>query len=218
MMFDVESARHQMIEQQVRAWEVLDLAVLGAMERVRREEYVPPACRDIAFADMNVPLGHGQSMLAPKLEGRILQSLALRADDRVLEVGTGSGYFAACLGQLARSVRTIDIHPDFVATATATLRRTGAHNVVAETFDAMQLSEELAYDAIALTGSLPVYDARFERALAVGGRLFVVVGQGPIMEAQRITRAGAGEFVRESLFEVSIDPLVHAPEPSRFVF
>ncbi len=218
MMFDVESARHQMIEQQVRAWEVLDLAVLGAMERVRREEFVPPACRDIAFADMNVPLGHGQSMLAPKLEGRILQALAIRPDDRVLEVGTGSGFFAACLGQLARSVRTIDVYPDFVATATDNLRRTGAHNVVAETFDAMRLSDEGAYDAIAVTGSLPVSDARFERALAVGGRLFVVVGQGPIMEAQRITRAGAGEFVRESLFEVSIDPLVHAPEPSRFVF
>lgn len=218
MMFDVESARHQMIEQQVRAWEVLDLGVLGAMERVRREEFVPPAFRDLAFADMNVPLGHGQSMLAPKVEGRILQALAIQPGDRALEVGAGSGFFAACLGQLARTVRTIDLFPDFVATAAQNLRRNGVHNVVAETFDAMHLSEDGAYDVIALTGSLPVYDARFERALAPGGRLFVVVGEGPIMEAQRITRAGPGEYVRESLFEVSIDPLVHAPEPPRFVF
>ena len=218
MMFDVESARHQMIEQQVRAWDVLDLNVLGAMERVRREEFVPAACRDIAFADMCVPLGHGQSMLAPKLEGRILQSLAVQSDDRVLEIGTGSGYFAACLGQLARSVRSIDLFADFTATAADTLRRTGAHNVAVDTCDAMHLSEEGAYDCIAVTGSLPVYDARFERALAVGGRLFVVVGEGPAMEAQRITRAGPGEFVRESLFEVSIEALIHAPEPPRFVF
>jgi protein-L-isoaspartate(D-aspartate) O-methyltransferase len=218
MMFDVESARHQMIEQQVRAWEVLDLNVLGAMERVRREEFVPPAYRDIAFADMNVPLGHGQSMLAPKVEGRILQALGIQPDDRALEIGTGSGFFAACLGQLARSVRSIDLYPDFVAAAVGNLRRTGTHNVTVDTADAMSLAEEAAYDVIAVTGSLPVYDARFERALTVGGRLFVVVGPGPVMEAQRITRAGHGEYVRESLFEVSIDPLVHAAEPAKFVF
>ena len=217
-MFDVESARHQMIEQQVRAWEVLDLTVLAALGRVRREEFVPPAYRDIAFADMSVPLGHGQSMLAPKVEGRILQALAVQPDDRVLEVGTGSGFFAACLGQLARTVRSVDVFADFVATAAQNLRRAGAHNVQVETFDAMHLSEEGAYDVVALTGSLPVYDARFERALAVGGRLFVVVGEGPIMEARRITRTGPAEYLRESLFEVSIDPLVHAPEPPRFVF
>jgi len=218
MMFDVESARHQMIEQQVRAWEVLDQNVLGALERVRREEFVPPAFRDLAFADMSVPLGHGQSMLPPKVEGRILQALAVQPDDRALEVGAGSGFFAACLGQLARSVRSIDLYPDFVAMATENLRRTGVHNVRVDALDAMHLAEEGAYEAIAVTGSLPVYDARFERALAPGGRLFVVVGPGPIMEAQRITRVGQGEFVRESLFEVSIDPLVHAPQPPRFVF
>ena len=206
MMFDVESARRQMIEQQVRAWEVLDLAVLGAMERVRREEFVPPAFRDLAFADMSIPLGHGQAMLAPKVEGRILQALAIQPDDRALEVGTGSGFFAACLAQLARSVRSIDLFADFVAGAAENLARTGVHNVSVDVSDAMTLAEDGAYDVIALTGSLPVYDPRFERALAVGGRLFVVVGQGPAMEAQRITRAGSGEFIRESLFEVSIAP------------
>jgi protein-L-isoaspartate(D-aspartate) O-methyltransferase len=218
MMFDVESARRQMIEQQVRAWEVLDLAVLEAMQRVPREEFVPPALRDIAFADMCVPLGHGQSMLAPKVEGRILQALEILPDDRALEIGTGSGFFAACLGRLARSVRSIDLFPDFVATAAESLRRTGAHNVSVDVLDAMTLAEEGAFDVIAVTGSLPMYDSRFERALAVSGRLFVVVGQGPAMEALRITRAGHGEWVRESLFEASMDPLIHAPEPPKFVF
>lgn len=218
MMFDVESARHQMIEQQVRAWEVLDLAVLAALQRVRREEFVPPAFREIAFADMSVPLGHGQSMLPPKVEGRILQALTIQPEDRALEIGTGSGFFAACLGQLARSVHSLELYPDFVATATENLRRTGTHNVTVEAGDAMTFSEEAAYDVIAVTGSLPVYDPRFERALAVGGRLFVVVGPGPVMEAQRITRAAPGEFVRESLFEASIDPLVHATQPPKFVF
>ena len=217
-MFDVQSARRQMIEQQIRAWEVLDLRVLEAMERVPREEFTPPALRDAAFADMCVPLGHGQSMLAPKVDGRILQALEVQPEDRALEVGTGSGFLAACLGQLARSVRSIDIFADFVATAAENLRRTAAHNVAVEVLDAMSLTDEQAYEVIAVTGSLPVYDARFERALAVGGRLFVVVGQAPAMEALRITRAGHGEWVRESLFEVVIDPLIHAPRPPTFVF
>jgi len=217
-MIDIASARRQMIEQQVRAWEVLDSRVLQTMEHVPREEFAPPACRELAFADLSVPLGHGQSMLTPKLEGRILQSLEVQPDDRVLEVGTGSGFFAACLGALARSVRSIDIFPDFVETARANLLRTGVHNVSVEPMDAMTLSADGAYDVIALTGALPVYDPRFERALAVGGRLFVVTGQGPVMEAQRVTRAGPAEWLRESLFETVLDPLIHAPEPPRFVF
>ena len=217
-MIDIASARRQMIEQQVRAWEVLDLRVLETMERVPREEFAPPAYRELAFADLSVPLGHGQSMLAPKLEGRILQSLDVQADDRALDVGTGSGFFAACLGGLARSVRSIDIFPDFVDTARASLARTGVHNVIVESMDAMTLAIDGAYDVIALTGSLPVYDPRFERALAVGGRLFVVVGRGPVMEARRITRTGPADWVRESLFETVMDPLIHAPEPPRFVF
>jgi len=218
MMFDVEFARRQMIEQQVRAWDVLDLKVLEALQQVPREEFVPPAFRDIAFADMCVPLGHDQSMLAPKVEGRILQALEILPDDRALEIGTGSGFFAACLGQLARSVRSIDVFPDFIATATASLHRTGMHNVKADVLDAMTLAEEGVYEVIAVTGSLPRYDSRFERALAVGGRLFAVVGQGPAMEALRITRAGHGEWVRESLFEVALEPLIHAPGPPKFVF
>jgi protein-L-isoaspartate(D-aspartate) O-methyltransferase len=130
-MFDVQFARRQMIEQQVRAWEVLDLKVLDALGRVPREEYVPAGYREIAFADTCVPLAHGQCMLLPKVEGRILQSLDIQPHEHVLEVGTGSGFFAACIGQLARRVRTIDLFPDFVAGAMATFARTGIHNVVA---------------------------------------------------------------------------------------
>jgi protein-L-isoaspartate(D-aspartate) O-methyltransferase len=217
-MLDLAAARRQMIEQQVRAWEVLDLGVLAVMERVPREEFAPEAYRELAFGDLNVPLGHGQSMLAPKLEGRILQALEIKPDDRALEIGTGSGYFAACLGGLAHDVRSIEIYEDFVDGARASLARTGVHNVTVEQMDAMTLDAEGGYDVIALTGSLPVYDGRFERALAVGGRLFVVTGLGPVMEAQRITRTGPAEFLRESLFETVMDPLVHAPEPPKFVF
>jgi protein-L-isoaspartate(D-aspartate) O-methyltransferase len=217
-MLDVNAARRQMIEQQVRAWEVLDLKVLEAMERVPREEFAPPAYRELAFADLNVPLGHGQSMLAPKLEGRMLQALELQPDDAVLEVGTGSGYFAACLGVLARAVRSIEIHPDLATAARANLARVGAHNVTVEVADAFALGDPGRYDAVVLTGSLPLYDARFEQWLAAGGRLFVVVGQGPVMEAQRISRSAPGDLRRESLFETVMDPLLHAAEPPKFVF
>lgn len=217
-MLDLAAARRQMIEQQVRAWEVLDLAVLSVMERVPREEFAPAPYRELAFADLCVPLGHGQSMLAPNLEGRILQSLEVQAGDRALEVGTGSGFFAACLGGLARSVRSLEIFPDLADAARDNLARTGAHNVTVEVMDAMTFEADGGYDVIALTGSLPVYDPRFERALAAGGRLFVVTGVGGAMAAQRITRTGPGQWLRESLFETAIDPLIHARQPPKFVF
>ncbi len=217
-MLDVASARRQMIEQQVRAWDVLDADVLDVMGRLPREEFAPPGYRDLALADMRVPLGHGQAMLSPKLEGRILQSLAIKRDDAVLEVGTGSGWFAACLGGLARQVRTLEIFPDLAAAARDNLARTAIDNVVVETMDAMTLAHDVAYDVIALTGSLPMHDPRFEQLLAVGGRLFVVVGQGPAMEASLVTRVGRDEWMRESLFETVMDPLLHAEQPSRFVF
>jgi protein-L-isoaspartate(D-aspartate) O-methyltransferase len=217
-MFDVQFARRQMIEQQVRAWDVLDARVLEILQLVPREAYVPAGYRELAFADTEVPIGHDQTMLSPKLEGRILQALDLQPADRALEVGTGTGFFAACLGRLARSVRTLDLHADFVAGARDAWQRTGVHNVEAVVQDAMQLAEREAYDVIALSGSLPVYDARFERALAVGGRLFVAVGAGPMAEARLVTRVGPDEWTRVSLFETGMTPLLHAPEPPKFVF
>jgi protein-L-isoaspartate(D-aspartate) O-methyltransferase len=223
-MLNVEFARRQMIDQQIRAWDVLDGRVLDAMSIVRREAFVPVAHRDLAFADMAVPLSHGQAMLPPKLEGRILQALAPLPGDRALEIGTGSGHFAACLGRLAASVRSVEIVPELARTAAERLFEQGAHNVAVETGDGMRLAgpgggyPEGSFEVIALTGSLPVYDARFERLLAEGGRLFAIVGSGPMMEARLITRVGPEEWLHESLFETSAPPLVHAPEAPRFVF
>jgi protein-L-isoaspartate(D-aspartate) O-methyltransferase len=218
MMINVESARQQMVEQQVRAWEVLDTRVLTAMTDVRRELFVPEGFRDLAFADTSIPIGYGEHMLPPKIEGRILQSLALTPQDEVLEVGTGTGFLAACLAHLAGRVRSLEIHGDLAGRALANLKLAAFNDVQVEVCDAMTLADEACWDAIALTGSLPVYDERFQRALRIGGRLFVVVGAAPVMEAWKIARVGEREWVRESLFETVIDPLVNAPRPPSFVF
>ena len=217
-MFDPEIARRQMIEQQIRAWEVLNLGVLDVFDQVPREEFVPARYRELAFADMQIPLGHGQRMLAPKLEGRILQALGIGKAERVLEVGTGSGFFAACLSRLAHRVHSLEIFPDLAAAASERLLRLGYANVEVETGYAMNFAGDSAYDAIALTGSLPVYDARFERALVVGGRLFAVVGTGPVMEARLVTRTAAAAWLSETLFETQMAPLIHAAPPPRFEF
>jgi protein-L-isoaspartate(D-aspartate) O-methyltransferase len=217
-MLDPDFARRQMIEQQVRAWAVLDAAVLETMGRVPREAFVPPTYRDLAFADMAVPIGYGQHMLTPTLEGRILQSLELRPDDTVLEVGTGSGYFAACLGALTRSVTSLEIFADLADAARTSLAHSGASNVTVENVDAFGREYASRYDVIVLTGSLPVYDPRFESLLAEGGRLLAVVGKGHVMDARRITCAAPGQWRRESLFETVMDPLIHAAEPPEFVF
>jgi protein-L-isoaspartate(D-aspartate) O-methyltransferase len=214
----IEAARRQMIEQQVRAWEVLDDRVLGVMAQVRRELFVPPAYRDLAFADTEIPLGRGQVMLAPKIDGRILQALELQPGEAVLDVGTGSGFLAACLARLAGTVRSLEIHADFTARAQENLRASGVGGVTLETRDAMTLTDADGYDGIAVTGSLPLYDARFERALKVGGRLFLVLGQPPVMEALLIRRVSQTEWLRESLFETVVPPLMNAPQPSGFVF
>src|SRR6188768_1076955 len=187
---NIESAREQMIGQQVNTWEVIDDRVLTAMREVRRELFVPEAWQGVAFADAPIPLPHGQMMLPPKFHGRILQALQLTPSDLALEVGTGSGYLSACMGRLAGRVRSLEIIPELADMARAQLLKAAVNNVAVETQDAFALEEQGQYDAIAVTGSLPLYDERFQRALKIGGRLFIIVGQAPVMEAWKITRAG----------------------------
>ena len=215
---NIEAAREQMIEQQIHAWEVFDERVLRVMREVRREQFAPERFRALAFADSAIPLPYGQTFLAPKIQGRILQALSVGPEDLVLEVGSGSGYLTACLGRLASRVRSFEIVPELAELARANLLAAAVNNVGVEVADAMELDEQEAYGAIAVTGSLPIYDERFQRALRIGGRLFVVVGQPPVMEAWKVTRMGEREWQRESLFETIIDPLINAPRPSSFIF
>ena len=215
---NIEAARQQMIGQQVHTWDVFDERILAAMRAVKREQFVPQQWRQTAFADGPIPLPNGQCMLPPKVQGRILQALDIGPDNVVLEVGTGSGYLAACMGRLAARVRSLEIFPDLAAKAAVNLHEAAINNVAVETADAMLLDEVAQYDAIAVTGSLPLYDERFQRALKPGGRLFIVVGPSPVMEAWKITRIGEREWQREGLFETVIEPLVNAPRPSAFIF
>ena len=218
MVEPLETARQQMIGQQVRSWDVLDARVLDALAAVPRERFVPEAYRGVAFADAPIPIGHGQFMLAPKVEGRILQALAPTRGERVLEVGAGSGFFAACLAELAGSAESLEIHGDLAASARRNLAAAGIRGVTVTDVDALRHPLAGGYQVIALTGSLPVYDPRFEQALAIGGRLFAVVGQAPVMQARLVTRTADAAWLSESLFETCIEPLLHAAVPSRFHF
>jgi protein-L-isoaspartate(D-aspartate) O-methyltransferase len=215
-------ARQQMIEQQVRAWEVLDPRVLAALAQVPREHFTPVEFHGVAFADTSVPIGHGQNMLAPNLHGRILQALELASSDLVLEVGAGTGCLTAYFSKLAHRVVSIEVHSDLAQAAADNLRTLGVSNTLVEHRDAFSLGQSSGvneqYDAIALTGSLPVYDSRFELALKLGGRLFAVVGIAPIMEAMLVRRVAAAQWVRNSLFETVVDPLLHAAAAPGFVF
>ncbi len=214
----IELAREQMLGQQVRAWEVLDERVIGAMRGVPREQFVPEAYRELAFADTAIPLPHGEEMMAPKIEGRMLQALALGPDDSVLEIGTGSGFVTACLARLAGSVLSLDIHDDLVVEAQRRLAALGETGPQLQTADAFSFRPTTGFDAIALTGSLPLFDERFVAWLNPGGRLFCIVGQAPVMEARLIQKSVTGEWVQESLFETVVPPLRNAPRPPRFRF
>ena len=215
---DADYAREQMVEQQVRAWDVLDGRVLNILREIPREAFVPAEYQDLAFADTGIPLGHGVSMMTPMQVGRLLQALSITREDQVLEVGTGSGFLCACLAGLAAKVHSIDIHEDFTARAAQRLEELGIRNVRLETRDGNSLEEQSAYDVIAVTGSVPKYTSNFEKALKIGGRLFVVVGKGPVMEAMLITRIGAEKWVREVLFETSLPPLANSPKAEGFRF
>ncbi len=218
MIDSTDFAREQMVRQQVRAWDVLDERVLDTLRKVPRELFVPPDHRYLAFADAEVPLPHGQHMLRPSVAGRLLQALDLEGSERVLEVGTGSGFVAACLAERAASVRSIEIFPDLAQLARTNLASLGLRTVGVDVGDAVQIDERARFEAIAVTASLPVYDERFERMLAVGGRLFVVVGDPPAMDALLVRRVAESAWARASLFETVIDPLINAPRPSAFAF
>lgn len=214
----IEAARRQMIEQQVRTWDVLEPRVLDALAAVPREHFVPEAYRGVAFADAAIPIGHGQSMLKPAVEGRILQALVPVRGERVLEIGTGTGFFAGCLSELAGDVESLEIHADLAAAARQSLAALGLTRVEVKNADAFAPDLGGGYDVIAVTGSLPVHDPRFERALAVGGRLFIVTGTPPVMQARLVTRTADDTWLSDVLFETSIEPLIHAAAAPKFRF
>jgi protein-L-isoaspartate(D-aspartate) O-methyltransferase len=216
---DLEQARYNMVEQQIRPWDVLNQDVLDLLFKVRREDFVPEAHRALAFVDMEIPLGHGQFMWTPKLEARALQEVAIRPTDRVLEVGTGSGYLTALLASQAAEVVSVDIIPEFTASATQKLRAHGFTNVALHPGDAARdWSDEAGFDVIVLTGSTPLLSEAFRRRLRVGGRLFAIVGEPPVMQAKLITCTAPGAFRSITLFETCVAPLVNAPQPAAFVF
>jgi protein-L-isoaspartate(D-aspartate) O-methyltransferase len=216
MPIDFEQARHAMVEQQVRPWEVLDPRVLEVMGTIRREDFVLPRHRKLAFADLALPLEHGEFMLKPVVEGRLLQALDLAPESEVLEVGTGSGFLTACLAQLARAVTSIDIHADFVERARGRLSALGMTCARIEQADVFAFDPGRTFDAIALTGAVAQVPERFLAWLKPGGRLFAVRGHSPVQEAVTIVRNDASGFGIESLFETDLPYLRGGAPVERF--
>lgn len=216
---ELKAARFNMIEQQIRPWDVLDQGVLDLIADLPREDFVPESYRGLAYADTAIPLGHGQVMMHPKIEARLLQALDLHATDSVLEVGTGSGYLTALLAHATHHVYSVDIIPQFRLQAAEKLAVHGIDNVTLESGDAARgWARHGLYDVIAITGSLPELPAAFLQSMNRGGRLFAVVGTAPIMEAVLVRRVGENEWSRESLFETELPRLINAPATARFVF
>jgi protein-L-isoaspartate(D-aspartate) O-methyltransferase len=213
-----EEAREQMIEQQVRAWEVLDERVLAILRLVPRERFVTAQYRFLAFADAEIPLPHAQHMLRPSVVGRLLQALDLSGSERVLEVGSGSGFITACLAAASKLVHSVEIFPDLAELARENLAALKVANAQVIHHDALELPADRQYEAIALTASLPLHDARWQERLAIGGRLFMVVGEPPIMEARLVRRTGEQTWTSVSLFETIVDPLLNARRPEEFRF
>jgi protein-L-isoaspartate(D-aspartate) O-methyltransferase len=213
-----EFARAQMITQQVRAWDVLDQRVLDAMRRTPREFFVPERYQGLAFADADIPLAPGQHMLPPKIVGRLLQALDAGPGMRALVVGCGTGFVPACLSAMGASVRAIEIRPELAQAAQRNLKRSGFGQVEVVTGDTFNLDIGRGYALIAVCGALPLYDDRFARALAMGGKLFVVVGASLPQEALLVTRTGDQTWDSTALFETAIDPLENARAPERFQF
>jgi protein-L-isoaspartate(D-aspartate) O-methyltransferase len=214
---NLEQARHNMVLQQIRPWDVLDQRVLDLIETMPREDFVPEAYRKLAYTDTSVHLGHGEVMMPPRVEARMLQALAIQPQDTVLEIGTGSGFVTTLLAKLARHVYSVDIQPDFTNSAAQKLAEHGLVNVTLETGDAARgWTEHGRVDVIAITGSLPILPEIFPQSLNPGGRLFAIVGDSPAMEAVLITRLSEHEFRHENLFETDLPPLRNAQQPNRF--
>ena len=213
-----EQARFNMIEQQIRPWNVADDDVLKVMKQIPREHFVPDNYKRLAFADIQVPLADGQQMMEPKVEARLLQALLIKPGDRVLEVGTGSGYVTACLDWLSDEVTSIEIHAQLSQQAQQHLAAIGISDVTLLVGDVFDTAPDQKFDVIAVTGGLPADSDYFEKMLAVGGRLFQIVGVGPAATAQLVTRVREDAFRRENLFETEIDPLENAPAVEAFVF
>jgi protein-L-isoaspartate(D-aspartate) O-methyltransferase len=214
----MNAAQEQMIEQQVRAWHTLDGGVLALLRSVSRERFVPPGHAYAAFADAEVPLPQGQHMLRPSVVGRLLQALALGRNDSALEIGAGSGFVTACLARACRRVRSIELFAELAELSRDNLLAAGASNAQVITADARELEGTERFDVIAVTASLPLYDSRYEQQLLLGGRLFVVVGRAPVMEARLVRRVSEEKWTHQSLFETVVDPLVHATRPEEFAF
>lgn len=219
MTMNFERARFNMVEQQVRPWEVLDGRVLDLFERIHREDFVPVRYRKFAFSDLHIPLDHGQIMMKPIVEGRMLQALDLDQDESVLEIGTGSGFITACLARLARRVVSVDLFGSFAESARQVLADKEIANVELFTGDVMRGWEpEQAHDAVVVTGSVPTLPEKFRGWVNPGGRMFVICGSSPAMEARLLTRIDATQWREESLFETDLMPLVHSEEAPQFEF
>ena len=215
---NLDQARFNMVEQQIRTWEVLDQEVLDLLFEIRREEFLPPASKSLAFVDMEIPLGHGEVMLQPKLEARMLQDLGVKSTDRVLEIGSGSGYMTALLAKRAAFVDSVEIVPELNAFAAKNLAAHDIDNVKLQVGDGSRGWAGASYDVIVLTGSTPVLAPALLSQLNAGGRLLAVIGDAPVMKATLFTAAGKGDVASIELFETCIPPLRNAPQPPRFVF
>jgi len=219
MNMNFDQARFNMVEQQIRPWDVLDSKVLELLESIRREDFVPVRYRKLAFADIAVPLECEQFMMRPKIEARMLQALDLREDETVLEIGTGSGFITACLSKLARSVVSVEIFEELHNEAVLKLQDQGITNVELFVGDAMSgWQPEQAHDVVVVTGSVPLVPEQFKGWVNPGGRLFIVTGDSPAMDARLLTRLDATEWAEESLLETDLPRLVNAELPPEFEF
>lgn len=207
-----------MIGQQLRAWDVLDARVLDVMAALPRELFVPPDWRALAYADTEIPLGHGKCLAAPKIQGRALQALLPQPGERVLEIGSGTGYLTACLARLAGTVTGVELHAGLAAAARRNLAALGIENVAVVEGDGLAMEFPEAFDVVCVNGSLPGSADGLGHLLTIGGRMFVVTGRPPIMEARRVTRVGETEWRSENVFETCLPPLENARPTAEFVF